>query len=1353
MYFLSFLLFLPAIVVSQRCELFPLIPLGMTDRYNGIPDSNIIASSRLNEQSKAYYGRLHFSDGFLFFRNREGAGSWIAGDQNTDQWLQVDLGERKVVTGVATQGRKGGREWVTEYFVQYADDNDGKNWLYYRDEYGSPYLFTGNIDDQGVAENTFLYPIIARYVRVLPQRWHNLISLRMELYGCSLESYIASYAGQGRIELDMNEGIQTVNDRIQFRFRTQETNGLILYAASHQTDHLVIELYQAKLRISINLGRTPSLSGLNEIFAGSMLDDGLWHDVLIVREQRMLNVSVDRVKVWLELQTEYVHLNLNGKLYLGGIDVFTNKQGILVRNNFTGCIENVWINGLNLIRDARTTPDSSNAISGFSILGAVGSACSMTSASSGIITLASPDAFVKAVRDPGKNLQASMSFRTFQKDTVLIYHPLQTLNGVTDKFVAVDLIETGQIQLVVQLKDTVVKDVNVVYSNRDPLAGKDQFADGLWHTIDVQLSTNSIRVIIDGALYTTVQKLDLNYNTLTYIGWSPDRLSLVNKNWKGFRGCIKQVAVQSKIIDFQVLEKTDMQGTIFNRTCAMRDNCMPNPCKRGANCSQNWDEFFCDCPEGYRDSAVCHESTFFTSCSEMQLLYPTISEKNITIDIDGSQILDPIKVSCVFRDNVVRTIVNHTAKADTLVDGFQLPGSFIYNVDYKTSTTALAELVRRSVSCRQMINYRCRNARLLSRPTLGQTSLFNRAWSWWVSRRGQPRYYWGGSAPGIQRCACGVTGTCQRGAECNCDSFNEVADASDYQQDTGYFTYKEDLPVTQLRFGDTGSTADLKEGQFTLGPLECTGDTLFDNAVTYRKTDATIELERVYSETELDIRFLFKTTQTDAVFFQITGNKTQHFLEARLKRGREIQFSFNAGFGVLSISSVAFSNSPGESQVTVIYNDNEWHIVQFERNRKEFTLRVDQDEIRRDREPADQAFQFLQFDGKLYVGATQNYNEGYLGCLSNLMINGVVQDLRGKVERKEVTYGLLAGCQPRCEENPCLNRAECMEYYSHYYCECGMTPYRGYICGRTVGATFKSSADIIKIDISQPERAKGINTIDEYIQVGFKTRAKVGILMQIRNEDIPANNRLGGPSESLIVRINNAGGITVEINLGFQWYEVTTSSLDVDLTNDQHHTVVVYRTKAGRQVNIKVDDYPVQFRDFSNILSATSDTRLDNPAVIYIGRNSSMPVGFEGCIYNVQFNNFFPLKAAFQEPNNSRVFKSSGITENYCGIEEVLPIDDPAEIRPYPTIPPNLEFARPEEIERQNQIIIILAVVGALALLLLIGVICFFRNYTFERGDYWTNEAKAADLTDDPDVALQHAEGGLPAVRGQEWWL
>jgi hypothetical protein len=50
-------------------------------------------------------------------------------------------------------------------------------------------------------------------------------------------------------------------------------------------------------------------------------------------------------------------------------------------------------------------------------------------------------------------------------------------------------------------------------------------------------------------------------------------------------------------------------------------------------------------------------------------------------------------------------------------------------------------------------------------------------------------------------------------------------------EDGGDLTHKEHLPVKQLRFGDTGSPLDEKEGRYTLGPLMCEGDGMMCNTL------------------------------------------------------------------------------------------------------------------------------------------------------------------------------------------------------------------------------------------------------------------------------------------------------------------------------------------------------------------------------------------------------------------------------------------------------------------------------------------------------------------------------------------
>ena len=98
--------------------------------------------------------------------------------------------------------------------------------------------------------------------------------------------------------------------------------------------------------------------------------------------------------------------------------------------------------------------------------------------------------------------------------------------------------------------------------------------------------------------------------------------------------------------------------------------------------------------------------------------------------------------------------------------------------------------------------------------------------------------------------------------------------------DDGFLRHKEHLPVIELRFGDTGTLDDQKWGMHTLGPLRCYDDSLFDNTVTFRKADATIELPTFEGGVSGDIRFQFKTTTENGILLQNTG--AYHFIEIKL---------------------------------------------------------------------------------------------------------------------------------------------------------------------------------------------------------------------------------------------------------------------------------------------------------------------------------------------------------------------------------------------------------------------------------------------------------------------------------------
>ena len=94
--------------------------LGMEN--GNITDTQITASSEwrtAGDYLHAYQGRLHLKTAGAM------KGAWAAGQSDVNQWLQVDLRSYNArVTGVATQGRQGGDQWVTKYKLQFSFVNE-----------------------------------------------------------------------------------------------------------------------------------------------------------------------------------------------------------------------------------------------------------------------------------------------------------------------------------------------------------------------------------------------------------------------------------------------------------------------------------------------------------------------------------------------------------------------------------------------------------------------------------------------------------------------------------------------------------------------------------------------------------------------------------------------------------------------------------------------------------------------------------------------------------------------------------------------------------------------------------------------------------------------------------------------------------------------------------------------------------------------------------------------------------------------------------------------------------------------------------------------------------------------------
>lgn len=1239
-----------------------------------------------------------YGAGFAKLARKQGAGGWSPLDTDHHQWLQVDLGSRKHVVAVATQGRYGSSDWTSKYQILYSDSQ--KNWRPYLQD-GNAWVFEGNANSEGVVRNELKHTILTRYVRLVPVDWSTKgrIGVRLELYGCSYWADVISFDGYGVIPYRFrSKKLKMLKDAITLKFRTTSRDGVLLHGEGQQGDYISLELRRARLQLSINLGSNQhgSIQGHTTVTSGSLLDDDHWHSVVIERYRRNVNFTLDHHTQHFRTNGEFDHLDLDYEISFGGLPI-SAKPNTGGRGNFVGCMEGITYNGENITNLVRKRKVDTSSFRNLTF--------SCTESNSMPVFFNSTSFLQLPGQSDSDTLSVSLSFRTWNPNGLLMF------TALAEGWVEVGLTES---------KVTVL--VNVTQKNtRIDISSGGGLNDGQWHSVHLNILENYAMLTVDGDEASTVRTIIpivIQTGGSYYFGGyflhsNPRPLQ------RSFQGCMQMIHIDDHVADLRAVEQ-GLMGSFHNVSldmCAIVDRCVPNYCEHGGRCSQTWDAFSCNCSGTGYTGATCHTSVYRQSCEEYK--HDGRTSGSYWMDPDGSGPIAPFKVSCVMTDEKVWTTVVNNMPTQTPVSSVGQKENAVLHVTYNLTDDQVLSVTRNSEYCEQFVAYACKMSRLLNTPD-------GVPYTWWVGRANERHFYWGGSGPGVQKCSCGIEHNCTDAKHhCNCD-----ADQRSWKEDSGLLVYKDHLPVSQVVVGDTSRAGS--EAKLTVGPLRCEGDRNYWNAASFSSPASYLHFPLYRGETCSDVSFYFKTSSTHGVFLE---NQGADFFHIELRDTSLILFSLDVDAKRL----VLHVRSPAP------LNDHQWHRVDAERNIKEAVLQLD-GRYRESRATPPQGHSKVELHSNLYVGASK-VQRGFLGCMRALRINGVTLDLKDKARD---TPGVNPGCQGHCSSSmmQCRNGGKCVEQYNGYSCDCSLTAYDGPFCTDDVGGYFETGT-LVRYDFlpeaatltsAEPKLASGspgeTNLTREELLFSFSTSSTPSILVYISS----------WTQDYMAVVLRHNGTLQVRYSLAGLAEPYTIDLDDLNLANGQPHSVNISRNH--RRIQLQLDHYPVS----TYTLLEACDGRFRMAKSFFLGKvfetGQIDPVliehyntpGFVGCLSRVQFNNVAPLKVALRSGQAPPISTTGILVPSNCGALPLTLSPAASASDPWHHEAAGADFLLNEDKSSEDGVDRNSAVVGGIISMVIFSVLCIMvlvvRHMFRHKGSYHTNEAKGAESADCADAAI-----------------
>ncbi|ELW50124.1 Laminin subunit alpha-4 [Tupaia chinensis] len=327
-----------------------------------------------------------------------------------------------------------------------------------------------------------------------------------------------------RQELEYFKGDFGEKSQFSIRLKTRSSHGMIFYISDQdENDFMTLFLAHGRLVFMFNVGHKKL-----KIRSQEKYNDGLWHDVIFIREKSSGRLVIDGLRVLEEnLPPTGAAWKIKGPIYLGGVAPGRAVKNVQINSvySFSGCLSHLQLNGASITSASQTfsvTPCFEGPMETGTYFSTEG----------GYVVL--DESF-----NIGLKFEIAFEVRPRSSSGTLVHG-----HSVNGEYLNVHM-RNGQV---------IVKVNNGIRDFSTSVTPKQSLCDGRWHRITVIRDSNVVQLDVDSEVNHVVGPLNpkpVDHREPVFVGGVPESLLTPRLiPGKPFTGCIRHFVIDGRPVSF-----------------------------------------------------------------------------------------------------------------------------------------------------------------------------------------------------------------------------------------------------------------------------------------------------------------------------------------------------------------------------------------------------------------------------------------------------------------------------------------------------------------------------------------------------------------------------------------------------------------------------------------------------------------------------------------------------------------------------------------------------------------------------------------------------------------------------------